>query len=153
MKYLREIMEDLRLMTCLPASGIVDGQDGSEEMNRHVAVSEETEGRFLCAYLPSGGSAAFALKKLPVPLTLQEDCLYGWWWNPSDGKFYDRKNQPAESAQAISVTDGRLSVTAPTEGEEKDWVLILMTENGEPPVKDRVYYELEQAEEKKVFEW
>ena len=153
MKYLREIMEDLRLMTCLPASGIVDGQDGSEEMNRHVAVSEDAEGRFFCAYLPSGGSAAFALKKLPVPFTLQEDCLYGWWWNPSDGKFYDRKNQPAESAQAISVTDGRLSVTAPTEGEEKDWVLILMTENGEPPVKDRVYYELEQAGEKKVFEW
>ena len=50
MKYLREIMEDLRLMTCLPASGIVDGQDGSEEMNRHVAVSEDAEGRFLCAY-------------------------------------------------------------------------------------------------------
>lgn len=44
-------------------------------------------------------------------------------------------------------------MTAPTEGEEKDWVLILMTENGEPPVKDQVYYELEQAEEKKVFEW
>ncbi len=153
MKYLREIMEDLRLMTCLPASGIVDGQDGSEEMNRHVAVSEDAEGSFLGAYLPSGGSAAFALEKLPVPLTLQEDCLYGWWWNPSEGKFYDWKNQPAESAQAISVTDGRLSVTAPTEGEERDWVLILMTENGEPPVKDRVYYELEQAEEKKVFEW
>ena len=58
-----------------------------------------------------------------------------------------------KEASGAAYPAGRLSVTAPTEGEEKDWVLILMTENGEPPVKDRVYYELEQAEEKKVFEW
>lgn len=153
MKYLREILEDLQLMTCLPASDAVAGQDGSEEMNRHVAVSENAEGRFLCAYLPSGGSAAFALEKLPVPLALQGDCLYGWWWNPSDGKFYDRKNQPTESAQEISVTDGSVSLTAPTEGEEKDWVLILMTERGGCPVQDKVYYTLEQEEGRKVFVW
>lgn len=153
MKYLREIMEDLLLMTCLPASGIVAGQDGSEEMNSHVAVSEDAEGRFLCAYLPGGGSAAFDLSKLPAALDKKKENLYAWWWNPSDGKFYDQKNQPTEAAQEINVVGSGLSVTAPTEGEEKDWVLILMTEDGEPPVRDKVYYELKQAEVKKVFEW
>lgn len=153
MKYLRAIMEDLRLMTCLPASGIVAGQDGSEEMNSHVAASEEADGKFVCAYLPSGGSVRLELSKLPAALDRKKDSLYVWWWNPSDGKFYDRENQQTESAQEIAVTDGSLSVTAPTEGEEKDWVLLLMTEDAAAPVNDKVYYELGQAEEKKVFEW
>ncbi len=51
------------------------------------------------------------------------------------------------------MTDGSVSVAAPTEGEEKDWVLILMTEKGGCPVQDKVYYTMEQEEGRKVFAW
>lgn len=43
-------MEDLLLKTCIPVSGIVIGQDGSEEMNKHVAISENSSVKFLCCY-------------------------------------------------------------------------------------------------------
>jgi len=151
MKHLREIMESLQLMACIPASVSVAGQDGSEEMNRHAAVSEHAEGRYVCAYLPSGGSVRLDLEKLPVPLAAEG--LSAWWWNPSDGRFYGRDGKPAETAQAAAPEEGSLFLEAPTEGEEKDWVLILMTEAGEPPVKEQTYYEMKAEKGKKVFDW
>lgn len=153
MKFLREIMEDLKLMTCIPVSGRAVGQDGSEEMDFHIAVSENPSGKFLCAYLPSGGSVELNLTELSIPLDIQNQKVFGWWWNPSDGKFYDSSQQPAEVPEEISITGDSISLSAPSAGEEKDWVLILMTQYTQAPIKDRVFFELEAEEAKKVFEW
>ena len=122
-------MEDLLLMTCIPVSGIVIGQDGSEEMNKHVAISENSSVKFLCCYLPSGGKVSLNLNGLPIKLDVQNKMVFVWWWNPSDGLLYDISRQKIEKPVEISLEKNEIiSLNAPSEGEENDWVLIVMTQ-------------------------
>lgn len=153
MKFLRQIMEDLALMTCVPASGKAVGQDGSEEMNSHVAVCVNPSGKFVCLYLPSGGSVTLDLNELPIRLDVKNNCIFGWWRNPSDGKFYDSGCKIVEEPLKVPTESGKVALSAPSAGEEKDWVLILMTQQTQPPIKDRVFYEMEKEKDNKVFDW
>ncbi|KAK8889149.1 hypothetical protein M9Y10_033893 [Tritrichomonas musculus] len=135
MKLLRQIMEYLALMTAV-------GQDGSEEMNSLVAVCVNPSGKFVCLYLPSGGSVTLDLNELPIRLD-----------NPSDGKFYDSGCKIVEEPLKVPTESGKVALSAPSAGEEKDWVLILMTQQTQPPIKDRVFYEMEKEKDNKVFDW
>ena len=49
--------------------------------------------------------------------------------------------------------EDQMAIQSPSEGEEKDWVLILKTEKSGAPVVKKEYYNLKAAEEKKVFVW
>ncbi len=151
-KILRDFLEAVPLMECEPAQGLVCQED--EIMDEHVQITVHKEKKFLCAYLPSGGSCSLKAGEL------ESQKLYGWWFNPRDGKCYDAKMQETEVATVYEVTaesahpDATMTFTAPQQGTEKDWVLLLYTEETGVPVVPRVYgNEQKQEEIKKVFEW
>lgn len=154
MKFVREIMKDLQLMKCVPISGAVAGQDGNEETNSHFAVCENIEGEFLCFCLPSGGNVSVNLNLLKIPLCLSDvKFAFAWWWNLSDGKFYNSHLNVVDEPLKVVADNGLIKLSAQSEGDEKDWVLILMNKNTKEPKKDRVFYEIEKQKDKKVFVW
>lgn len=77
-----------------------------------------------------------------------------WWFNPRDGKFYDENMREAVKAGEIVCEERTITICAPTEGKEQDWIAFIQREPAERPVSLQEYYELEEsAEAKKVFEW
>lgn len=146
-KILRDFLESVPLTECEPAQELaVQDEDGG--MDEHVQVTRHPENAFLCAYLPSGGSCTLRTEALGA------ECLYGWWFNPRDGKCYDKAGAVAQKPFACDGVSQELTFTAPEAGAEKDWVLLLYTKETSVPVTEGVYGE-EKAKvaAKKVFEW
>lgn len=131
MKILRDFMEAMKLHECIP---IQDGFAADETQNIPCCVQKD--GKYLIIYLPHGGNGKLNAGILP------EGKHCGWWFNPRDGKCVKELH---ESTNA--------EITAPSSGEENDWIYIL-TEEQEAPVKSLNYGEIQMAEtERKVFDW
>ena len=142
MRYLQAFMDSLRPMTAVPCQQIFveeSRREGTLETHAQAAAGD----RYVCVYLPAGGSA-----ELDISSVWNKDKVGVWYWNPADGKFSD------EQAQAAVICGGRLTVSAPTEGEEQDWIVVLTDVDAEKPIPDAVCAEEEaQTEARKVFEW
>ena len=143
MKYLRDFMDSLNTMTCLPSQESIIQESQSEDMNQHIQACVHPEGRFLCAYLPSGGSCVLRTDRLH----LSENQVYIWWWNPRDGKCHTAQ------ADTVPVTEGGIHVCAPSSGPKEDWLLIVMSEKTGRPIKEGTYYHMEEKQTGRVFDW
>lgn len=151
-RYLHSFMESLDICTCVPCQNILPEQKKGEEdvMDLHVQASADPEGKFICAYFPSGGTETIDVQEFAGNVKT----LYQWWYNPRDGKFYSDKNVLTEEPARCVLSETKLQVSAPEQGEEKDWILLLYKDKTLPPICQKVYYEMEDTEtEKKVFEW
>lgn len=169
-RYLRDFMEAVPLWDCVPAQELIC-QEEDGEMDAHIQAAIQTNGEFLCAYLPSGGSCRIRIGSMREKAA-DGKTLYGFWFNPRDGKCYDAQMQETDrpflckaEAGAFCKTDqteagvSRLEVEehmfcSPEQGTEKDWVLLLYGKEVSGPIASGVYGEaLETGEIKKVFEW
>lgn len=108
-----------------------------------------TEGKdTFFVYFPSGGKTSLDLSDLG------QNKAYLWWYSPRDGKFYADAGNLADKAKEETLQNGHLDVSAPTGGEEQDWILIVKKENSAIPIQQQTYFEFEETNEaKKVFEW
>lgn len=142
MRHVRAFMESLQTMTAVPCQQILVEESRREGTLETHAQAAHT-GDYICVYLPSGGSATLDLT------TVWEDGQVGvWYWSPASGEF------SAERAQAVVLNSGCLTVSAPTEGEEQDWIVLLTDVDAEQPIaKFAADQEETRSEAKKVFEW
>lgn len=142
MRHLQAFMESLLPMTAVPCQQIFveeNRREGTLETHAQAAATD----RYICVYLPGGGSA-----ELDITSVWNQDEVGVWYWNPSTGEFSD------EQAKAVKLCDGHLTVSAPTEGDEMDWIVVLTHADAAKPIAKFVCEEEEtQAEAKKVFEW
>lgn len=181
MKYLRTVLEDLQTMRFIPAQemlvqadtdkdvkrGCKGDKDACEatgdaieqELSHHIQICEDPDGTYICAYLPSGGALELDLAKAPVPVKNRESGLFMWWFNPRDGRYYDKDGSQTEQEEKVlldSEADGEkltLRIEAPTQGRGEDWILILCSES-KMPIRIREFYHHEtQSKLTKVFEW
>ena len=149
MRHLRAFMESLRIMTAIPCQQILlDDCLREGELDRHAQAAAAPDGNYVCVYLPSGGKAHLDLSSV-----WNRDEAVLWRWSPRDGKFYTGDGDPAELGEKVPVSNS-LSVNAPAEGEEQDWVLLLTASETEKPIAEFLFdQEEEKIESKKVFEW
>lgn len=142
MRHLRAFMDSIRPMIAAPCQQIFVEEarrEGTLETHAQAAATD----RHICVYLPAGGSA-----ELDISSVWSKHEVGVWYWNPASGEF------SAEDARTEELNNGRLTVTAPTEGAQQDWIVILSDVSAERPICSAVYAEAEeQAEAKKVFEW
>lgn len=152
MKYLREAMDSLKFGSLIPCQQLLNKQKKSAKdiLNLHIQAALDRERKFLCVYFPSGGEEELVLSEFCD----REEELYLWWWKPSDGKFYDKTDLPAEKPERAVSENGILKVKTPSCGEGKDWLLLVYREYTEIPIESRCYYSFdEEAKVQKVFEW
>lgn len=152
MKYLREFMDAAQIMTCVPCREILPAAAGEDALDEHAEACRKADGSAFFVYLPSGGKLVLNLAKY------KKETYDLWWYNPEDGKFYDRENRQTEDAEIRAVNendiDGQLSVASPSKGAEKDWVLMIYENQKTVPVLPKEYGETEKTEAaKKVFVW
>ena len=142
MRHLRAFMESLEIMTAVPCQQILLEEARREgELETHAQAAANND--YVCIYLPNGGQAELDLT------TVWKDGKAGvWYWSPATGKF------SAERAQAAALDSGRLAVSAPTEGEEQDWIVLLTGADADKPIAELTAEQEEiRVEAKKVFEW
>ena len=142
MKHVRAFMESLQSMTAVPCQQIFAEdarREGTLETHAQAAFTKE----YICAYLPAGGSA-----KLDLSTVWDKSEVGVWYWSPAAGEF------SAEKEQTVTLNQGCLTICAPTEGEEQDWIVLLTDVDAEAPIA-KFEGEAVQAEQeaKKVFAW
>lgn len=142
MRHLRAFMESLQTMTAVPCQQIFTQacrREGTLETHAQAACTKD----YVCVYLPSGGSA-----ELDLSSVWSKAEAGVWYWNPVSGQF------SCEAAQTVVPDSGRLTVSAPTEGEEQDWIVLLTAVDSAKPITAFVSgAEETAAEAKKVFAW
>lgn len=149
MKYLRALMEELQIMTYRPAQFLLPEENETVKMDLHQQCCIQEEERTVCVYLPSGGNV-----ELKLDLAGYKEKAFLWWYSPRDGKFYTAEGIETDQAEKTCLNTGKLQVNAPESGEEKDWILIVQTEEREQPIQDKVYFDKEkEGQLKKVFVW
>lgn len=153
--YIREFMDGMQIMTCRPLQEILPQVEEAENMDKHISACGNLEKGTVCVYLPSGGETVLELGQFWNEKDPEAMEVWIWWYNPREGAFYNEHSQPTEKAIHIeNAESGKFMVSAPTAGEEQDWILIILDKKSEPPVKKQVYFEIdENVKEKKVFEW
>lgn len=151
MKVLRDFMESMKLWMSVPCQERVC-MHGPDELDYHIQASVHNNGRYVCAYLPCGGTVTLDLKGL------KKD-YYIWWMNPVNGSFEssmasDRQALVFEPVKALPDADGCVTLTAPVRDGDNDWVLILHEDGEHPPVGCGDYGENPDiANAKKIFNW
>ena len=142
MRHLRAFMESLQIMTAVPCQQIFTEdirREGTLETHAQAAVGRN----YICVYLPDGGNA-----ELDISSVWNRSEVGVWYWQTATGAFSD------ERAQTASVGDGHLTVSAPAEGEEQDWIVVLTEVGADEPISTFACEEEGAAVEvKKVFEW
>jgi hypothetical protein len=105
MQHLRELFTAFDWTKLRPAQDVLAGQPGGDDPAKFVSACRTEDGRQSLLYLPVGGSAVIADKRLAK--------AGGEWFDPRTGK-----RQPA-------VVDEAGAFTAP---DQRDWVLVLAAE-------------------------
>lgn len=148
MRHLRAFMDDIRPMELIPCNEILSYGEDTLETHQQAAASED--GTTVCVYLPAGGRTQLKLAEC----VRKASEVNVWWYQPKDGRFYDMDGKETADAVKQRLTDGKLFVEAPGDGEENDWILIVKTDDTGIPVRSRSYgEEIEEETVKKVFEW
>jgi hypothetical protein len=142
MRHLQAFMGSLQPMTAVPCQQIFveeSRREGTLETHAQAAATA----RYVCVYLPEGGSA-----ELDLSSVWNEREVGVWYWNPTDGRF------SAEQGESVTLNGGRLTVSAPTEGGEQDWIVVITEAGVDKPIAEfGCVAEETQDEAKKVFEW
>lgn len=152
MKYLRAFMEDLEMGTAIPCQQVLTKQAERKEdlLELHVQAAVHRDGKFLCAYFPSGGSEILDLSGFAG----NQKELYLWWWNPADGQFYSTEGEMTEHPAKVLAEKPYLKAEAPASGKRKDWILLIYKQETGKPIEEKTYYDFEEhTEVKKVFAW
>lgn len=149
--YVRTLIDTMQIMTYQPIKEICSDMP-EDNIDLHIQACESPDRKKICAYFPSGGTARLKLGTFWDVSENKE--VFLWWYNPRDGKFYKEENAITDQPEPVVLTGKELTVSAPSAGEEKDWVLLVMAERTEIPVKGKLCPEPEETKEiKKVFEW
>ena len=142
MRHVRAFLESLEPMTAVPCQQIFvedNRREGTLETHAQAAAGKD----YVCVYLPSGGSA-----ELDVSSVWNKDQAGVWCWSPRDGRF------TSEQAETVTLKGGCISVSAPTEGEGQDWIVLLTAPDTHALIKEFGGEDVTaQAEAKKVFAW
>lgn len=147
MRYLRAFMDSTKIMEWTPAQELLSIVE-EDELDTHLQAAVSPNKDILCIYLSGGGKAKIDISALEI---LKAGV---WWFNPRDGKFYDENMKEAVNAREIACEERIITICAPTEGKEQDWIVFIQREPAGKPVRLQNYYELEEsAKAKKVFEW
>ncbi|MDO5425401.1 MAG: DUF4038 domain-containing protein [Eubacteriales bacterium] len=131
MKFLREFLDATQIQTCVPAQELLeDPQDG-------VRACKKADGSSVYLYFPKGG------RQKPNFQLLGWEDLYLTWYNPRTGTC----------CATGKGTIGK-EIETPTQGNERDWILIASKEMKENPVPHKEYYSFEEkTKAEKVFQW
>lgn len=149
-RYIRALSDDLQIMTYQPVWEICP-ETPEDKMDLHIQACASPDRKTLCVYFPGGGTATL---KLDAFWDTSHKKVFLWWYNPRDGKFYKDEQTTTDQPEAIALAGADFTVSAPSAGEEKDWVLLIMTEQTGIPVKVKFCPQQEEVKEiKKVFEW
>ena len=142
MRHLRAFMECLQPMTAVPCQQIFVEEarrEGTLETHGQAAHTRD----YICVYLPGGGSS-----ELDVSSVWSGESVGVWYWDPRSGEF------TTQQAAEVMLDNGHLTVAAPGEGEEQDWIVLLTAPDADKPIEAIALQEEEKQEEaKKVFEW
>jgi len=142
MVHLRSFMESLEIMTAVPCQQIfteAHRREGSLDTHAQAAFTKD----YVCVYLPTGGHATLDLTSV-----WQDTSVGVWYWCPREGTF------TAENALPLELNRGQVIVTAPGEGPEQDWLVVLTSPGAEAPVRPfAAEREPVHQEVKKVFVW
>jgi len=148
MRYLHDFIDATQVMLCIPRQDILPPISGEDVLDLHLQACGTENGDTFYVYFPSGGKTMLDVS------SFGQHKAYLWWYSPRDGKFYADAKNLTDKATEGNLQDGHLEVSAPTEGKEQDWVLIVKKENSRIPIQQQTYYEFEETNEaKKVFEW
>ncbi|MEZ3461967.1 MAG: glycoside hydrolase family 140 protein [Lachnospiraceae bacterium] len=149
-RYIRALLDDLQIMTYQPVWEICPEMP-NDKMDLHIQACASPDRKTLCVYFPGGGTATL---KLDAFWDAPHKKVYLWWYNPRDGKFYKDEQTTTDQPESVVLSGADLTVSAPSAGEEKDWVLLIMTEQTGIPVKVKCCSQQEEVREiRKVFEW
>ncbi|MAU71570.1 MAG: hypothetical protein CML04_05680 [Pseudozobellia sp.] len=107
-KHLKHLMLSRPFLSRIPDQTIIVGH---QEDNQHYKIAtRDIGGRYAMVYLPTGGSCELNLDSL----TSNE--WVTWWYDPRTGHSF--KGEKLTKQQ-------RISISAPTQGQGHDWVLIV----------------------------
>lgn len=149
MKWLRAFMDDMQPQLGRPCQEILPADNEGSVTDNHLQANVNDANGSICVYFPSGGDTEIDIQKI-----WQQNEVWLWWYRPGDGKFYVDSETTTDTAKCCQLEAGKLLVSAPSDGAEEDWMLIIKNENSKPPIEPKAYYEMEKAEKvRKVFEW
>ncbi|MBR3401215.1 MAG: DUF4038 domain-containing protein [Parasporobacterium sp.] len=147
--FLRSFLEDLEAYNSIPCQEVLEKRTESCEQ-QHRQAAYVLQGEALAVYYTGSAQESLCLEGFAPAGTT----LYGWWYNPRDGKFYTAKGAETTDPFYSEVPSGRLHVTTPQEEPEEDWILLLRKDSPEIPIRQKIYYHKDEAgQEKKVFAW
>jgi hypothetical protein len=111
--YARRLLEARPFFTRIPAQDLLASAPG--EGADHVQATRDREGTYAFIYTASGKPFTVKLQELTAKK------LHATWWDPRTG-------QPG-AGEAIENSGAPREFTPPTQGEGKDWVLVLDDES------------------------
>ncbi len=117
-RYIRALSDDLQIMTYQPVWEICP-ETPEDKMDLHIQACASPDRKTLCVYFPGGGTATL---KLDAFWDTSHKKVFLWWYNPRDGKFYKDEQTTTDQPEAIALAGADFTVSAPSAGEEKDWV-------------------------------
>jgi hypothetical protein len=107
--YARRLLEARPYFTRIPAQDLLASAPG--EGAEHVQATRDREGTYALIYSASGKPFTVKLQQLPAKK------LRATWWDPRTGK--------AGASEEIENSITPREFTPPSQGESKDWVLVL----------------------------
>lgn len=126
-------------------------KDGCLDDHRQACVDKDR--RFAFVYLSSGGTETVDLSVLtPKELNV-------WWFDPKTGGCASSRKAAVNKTEVIPNDKSWKVFTAPEQGEDKDWILVLEDPSfgwdapGLPLETVRAGFKTELAKREKVFQW
>ena len=110
MGILRNLMESRPWHTMVPDQSIITGGQSSGYDENHKQASRAVDGKFLLVYLPQGGNITVNMAKI------SGSTAKAYWFNPRTG-------DPSFVGEYDS--SGNRPFSAPSDGVDNDWVLVL----------------------------
>lgn len=118
MLFLRRLIKSRPFFSSIPDQTMATIMDNYLDIR--VSVRRGKNGEFAFVYLTSGGKAVVRnLDYLAGPQ------INAWWFNPRDGRIYDNSGQTADQPFRQLAAAGQQIFTAPSQGPDNDWVLVL----------------------------
>ncbi len=147
--FLHSFLEDLEAYNSIPCQEVLEDRTETTE-GQHRQAAYVLQGNALAVYYPENADDTLNLGSF----ALEETMLFGWWYNPRDGKYYSAQGTETKSPFHCRPEAGQLKVKTPRADQKDDWVLILRKDSPDMPVRQKTYYqEMEAGQEKKVFAW
>ncbi|MBI4166583.1 MAG: glycoside hydrolase family 140 protein [Acidobacteria bacterium] len=109
MQYAKNLLLSRPYFSRIPDQTLIVGDPG--EGQQHIGATRDKDGSYAMLYLPQGQSVAVDLSKMTGSRVI------GWWFDPRTGI--------AKKIGDAFPASGQRSFTAPTQGKNQDWILVL----------------------------